>query len=175
MASARNMVPTCKGRAPTARRMAISRRRSLRLARSMVAMPSKPPATTIIATTLSAVSAVLMTLQSSCKATPGRMASIGSGRKLLISRNTLKAAKRDSSPTINAVIARGVRSIFLAASLSMVIPGIRAPLRQSTWMAVIPSRLTWTVRSTGVPVRARIPETIKGLSLCFKNPLAPIP
>jgi IS30 family transposase len=40
--------------------------------------------------------------------------------------------------------------------------GSCAPLRQSTWIASIASMLTITVRSTGVPVFSRIPDTRKG-------------
>jgi hypothetical protein len=47
------------------------------------------------------------------------------------------------------------------------IPGpARAPPAQSRWMASSACRLTCTVRSTGVPVRASTPTTVKGLSAC---------
>ena len=52
-------------------------------------------------------------------------------------------------------------------------PGMRPPLCQSTWIASMASRLTCTVRSTGVPVLARMPETRNGLSSCSTNETEP--
>ena len=57
-ASAINNPRTVRGRAPTERRTAISRRRSLSVVRIMVTMPSRADATTMAETALSAVSAV---------------------------------------------------------------------------------------------------------------------
>ena len=53
-----NSPRTVRGRAPTERRTAISRRRSLSVVRIMVTMPSRADATTMAETALSAVSAV---------------------------------------------------------------------------------------------------------------------
>ena len=47
------------------------------------------------------------------------------------------------------------------------------PFCQSTWIASMASRLTCTVRSTGVPVLARMPETRNGLSACSTNETEP--
>ena len=50
-----------------------------------------------------------------------------------------------------------------------------APPAQSRWIASIAGRLTCTVRSTGVPVRARTPTTVNGLSACSAPGMAPAP
>ena len=69
-----------RGLAPTLRRMAISRRRSLRVARTMVTMPSRAVTTTMAEMATRAVSATSTRDQSSCNATPGRIADRGSSR-----------------------------------------------------------------------------------------------
>src|SRR5205807_117689 len=73
-ASAINNPRTVRGRAPTERRMAISRRRSLSVVKIMVTMPSRAVATTIAETAFKAVSAVPTSPHSSCSAAPGRIA-----------------------------------------------------------------------------------------------------
>src|SRR5215468_5797755 len=64
--------------------MAISRRRSLRVVRIMVTMPSSAVATTMAETTFSTVSAVPTSPHSSCSAAPGRIADNGSALYSLI-------------------------------------------------------------------------------------------
>ena len=147
-----------------ARQIAISRRRSERLARIIATMPRSAVTTTMPDTPVSARSATPTICQSSCRATPGRIASKGSSRYSLIQRCRPKICSRDCVPIRAAVIAFGVRSIWRMASTGVVCPGTRAPERQSTWIASIASRLTITVRSTGVPLRARMPATRKGWS-----------
>ncbi|MNT32094.1 hypothetical protein D3C72_1679560 [compost metagenome] len=113
-ASSTSRLAICQGRAPTERRIAISRRRSLRLVRIAVSMPINPVNTTNNETTNSAFSAVLIRLHNSCKATPGRIASIGSPRNSLISRCRAKVEILLLRPSMNAVIACGVRSMLRA-------------------------------------------------------------
>ncbi|MNE72303.1 hypothetical protein D3C80_1682290 [compost metagenome] len=106
-------------------------------------------------------------LQSSCKATPGRIASIGSPRNSLISRCRANVAILLFRPSMNAVMACGVRSMLRAwSALTRPSPRAGTPLCQSTWIASMPPRLMCSVRSTGVPVRSRMPTTVKGLSSC---------
>ncbi len=102
-----NSAAICQGRAPTERRIAISRRRSLRLVRIAVSMPISPVSTTNSETTNSAFSAVPIRLQSSCRATPGRIASSGSPRYWLISRCRVNVATLLFKPSRNAVICCG--------------------------------------------------------------------
>ncbi|MNI54165.1 hypothetical protein D3C73_1090510 [compost metagenome] len=113
-ASSTSNVATCQGRAPTERKIAISRRRSLRLVRIAVSMPINPVSTTNNDTTNKAFSAVLIKLHNSCSATPGRIASIGSPRNSLISRCSAKVEILLLRPSMNAVITWGVRSMLRA-------------------------------------------------------------
>ena len=77
-ASAISNASMVRGRAPTERKMAISRRRSFKVVRIMVTMPSRAVATTMADTTFKAVSAVPTSPHSSCNAAPGRIADSGS-------------------------------------------------------------------------------------------------
>ena len=164
-----------RGRAPTERRIAISRRRSFKVERIMVSMPSSAVATTMAEITFSAVSAVPTRPHSSCNAAPGRIAVSGSARYSLMARCNRNAASRDLRPTRAAVMALGVRSSLRTSSAEADWPGTRPPLCQSTWIASMASRLTCTVRSTGVPVRSRMPATRNGLSSCSTNETEPSP
>ena len=67
--------------APMARRMAISRRRSLRLLKIIVTIPRIAVSTTIAETAVSAVSSTPIIDHSSCSATPGKTAVSGSARR----------------------------------------------------------------------------------------------
>ncbi|RMU42190.1 hypothetical protein ALP29_201552 [Pseudomonas syringae pv. avii] len=82
--------------------------------RIAVSMPISPVSTTNSEITNSAFSAVPIKLHSSCKATPGRIASIGSPRYSLISRCRLNVEILLFRPSMNAVIAVGVRSMLRA-------------------------------------------------------------
>ena len=141
-----------------------------------VSMPSRPASTTNAATIISAVSAMPTRFHNCVSATPGMMASNASWRYSLTARCRPKVITRFCMPTMNAVIESGVRSMARAASASTRPPGrARMPLCQSTWMAVMASRLTCTVRSTGVPVRARMPTMRNGLSSCCAKLTLPRP
>ncbi|MNG27812.1 hypothetical protein D3C84_1129810 [compost metagenome] len=70
-------------------------------------MPINPVSTTNRETTNNACSAVPIKLQSSCRATPGRIASSGSFRYSLISRCRLNVAILLFRPSMNAVMAAG--------------------------------------------------------------------
>src|SRR5690606_1045548 len=87
----------CQGRAPTERNIAISRRRACRRGKIAVSIPIRPVNTTNSDTTKSAFSAVPIKLQSSCNATPGKIASNGSLRHWLISRCTAKRSEEHTS------------------------------------------------------------------------------
>ena len=97
------------GRAPTERRIAISRRRSFSVVRIIVTMPSSAVATTMAETAASAVSAVPTRPHSSCSAAPGMIADSGSCAYSLIGRCSWKVASFDLRPTSAAVIAFGVK------------------------------------------------------------------
>ena len=62
------------------------------------------------------------------------------------------------------MISLGAISNFRANCGGIDSPGMRMPPCQSRWIASIDSRLTWMLRSTGVPVRANTPTTVNGLS-----------
>ena len=82
-----------RGRAPTERRIAISRRRSFSVVRIIVTMPSSAVATTMAETTDSAVSAVPTSPHSSCSAAPGMIADSGSCAYSLMARCSLKVGE----------------------------------------------------------------------------------
>ncbi|MNQ79053.1 hypothetical protein D3C85_939840 [compost metagenome] len=64
-------------------------------------------------------------------------------------------------------MALGCRSMARAwSALTLPAPRAGMPLCQSTCRASMPAREMCRVRSTGVPVRARTPTTLKGLSSC---------
>ena len=69
-----------------ARQIAISRRRSFNEEKIIAIIPSRAVTTTIAETPISAVSAMPTICQSSCKVTPGRIASSGSSAYSLIHR-----------------------------------------------------------------------------------------
>ncbi|MDT4861961.1 hypothetical protein FQZ97_965900 [compost metagenome] len=148
----------------------------MRLVRIAVSMPIKPVSTTNSDTTNNACSAVPIRLHSSCRATPGRIASSGSLRYSLISRCKLKVAILLLRPSMNAVMAAGCRSMVRACS-ALMRPAPRAgtPLCQSIWIASMPPRLICRVRSTGVPVRLSTPTTVNGLSSCLTRLIAATP
>ena len=95
------------GRAPTERRIAISRRRSLSVVRIIVTMPSSAVATTMAETAVSAVSATPTRSHSSCSAAPGRIADSGSRGYSLMARCSRNVASCDLRPISAAVIAFG--------------------------------------------------------------------
>ena len=175
LASPTTRAKICSGRAPIERRIAISRRRSLRLVSSTVSMPVRPTATTITETSSRAFSATPINCHSSARVAPGRIASSGSSANWLISRCTRKVAMRDFRPTKKAVMVFGVRSMRCTRSASKRTPGIGLPANQSLWIASMPRRSTCRLRSTGVPLGARMPTTVKGLSSCLISETSPAP
>ena len=68
------------------------------------------------------------------------------------------------APTGTPVMCVGVSWNLPTSAGGIDMPGTGAPACQSRWMASMPSSRIWTVRSTGVPVGARMPVTTKGLS-----------
>ena len=108
------------GRAPTERRIAISRRRSLSVVSTMVTMPSSAVATTMAETIDSAVSAVPTRPHSSCSAAPGMIADSGSSAYSLIARCSLKVASFDLRPRNAAVTAFGSRCMVRTSSAEML-------------------------------------------------------
>ena len=113
--------------------------------------------------------------QSWSSATAGNTASSASSSMPLMLRWTLKTPARDFSPTRMAVMYSGWRSKARTLLAGMLMPGIGAPPCQLRWMACIASRLMCRVRSTGVPVAARMPLTVKGLSACSMPGALPVP
>ena len=91
-------------------------------------------------------------------------------------RCTAKTAARFFRPTSAAVTCLGCE-VELRAPVRprCVMPGSGTPATQSRWIASIACRLMCTVRSTGVPVRARMPTTVKGLSACSAPGMPPPP
>ena len=122
-ASAINNPTTVRGRAPTERRTAFSRRRSLSVVRIMVTMPSRAVATTMAETALSAVSAVPMSPHSSCRAAPGKIADRGSSPYSLMARCSRKVASLNLRPRRAAVIALGLAG-DAAAALPVDVDGL---------------------------------------------------
>ena len=106
----------------------------------------------------------LTTSHSASSATPGSTAIKGSRVSCAISRCSAKTRERSFRPTSTAVTLVGVRSKRRRCSGAIVAPGTRVPPWKSRWMACIASSPIWMVRSTGVPVGARMPTTLKGLS-----------
>ena len=151
-----------RGRAPIALKMAISRRRSFKLEKIVAIIPIRAVITTMADTPISAVSAIPTICHNSCNATPGRIASKGSSAYSLMARCNPKTLRRPLTPTSAAVTAYGFNSIWRRASAGVDCSCIWPPPCQSTWIASIARRPTMTVRSTGVPVFSRMPETRKG-------------
>ena len=164
---------TSRGPAPTARSTANSLRRSFRPARTVATSPARLTTATSADTSCRARSPRPTASHSSSRATPGSTPSSGSAGYSATKRWTLKTAARLFSPTKVAVTCLGSRSNLRASSAEMRKPGIGAPPTQSRCSASRACRLTCTVRSTGVPVRCRMPVTTKALSAC-SVPAAPL-
>ena len=163
------------GRAPTARRMASSRCRCSRLASSAVTRLHRLSTRTSADSACSVRVTMSSSRQSWFSATAGNTASSASSSSALMSRCRLKTPARDFSPTRAAVMNSGFRSKAFTLSAGMLMPGMGAPACQFRWMAVMASRLMCSVRSTGVPVGARMPLTWNGLSACSMPGASPVP
>ena len=155
--------------------MASSRRRADRLLTSVATRPASPTATTKADTASNTRSTTPTTRHNSSSVTPGRIASSGSPSAVLISRCTRNTVDRRSSPISAAVTRLGLRSNLATNWAGISTPGMRLPPCQSRWMASIAARPTSTERSTGVPVRASTPVTVKGLSACSAAANSPAP
>ncbi len=134
------------GRAPTARRMASSRRRSPSAARIDETSPASPT-TPISADISSKVFSPTPTIcHSASSATPGSTAIRASCGSSSISRCSANTRERQFQAHQHAGDLRQVSWNLPTSAGGIDMPGTGAPACRSRWMASLPSSRIWTVR-----------------------------